>query len=452
MNAVALALLVCLMLFFGCASGPSISSTSKNGSDYVQPAGASNEIGNTPQAISGNGTAPAPGENKSQQRPADSEVPYQQPSPPQDNITQQPPSPPKDNGTKQLPPLPQLPSLPSLPTSKIYEHKNLKVGETLDFGEGSVTLDDVWIYSSVLPAVVTIKDPQGALVKQRQAVPGLEIQYLSPGGRRFWMYVSSTDAGYDIYVKRASVFVLEAREGAGASFDKKLYPELAANEAIATLNKSRAFGSPVSDGAINRSGRLDAKGWLSVGLDDLRRYPEGSNPALVSIYDGPSVSALASIPPGHAYAHQPQDGGKYMVYYEGGGAGKITGETWANFRIYEAGSAIVDGRTYKVENASALPIQNYSVGKLDLRNDAETDTGRDFYLRLLDCGSTSYGNDFVLAESLDEDYVQTDFGIIQASSPFYAKDKYGRPYSFWLDFSNCASTGATARVSMYRER
>ena len=451
MNAAALVLLVSLMLFFGCASGPSISSTSKNGSDYVQPAGASNEIGNTPPAISGNGTPPAPGENNTQTRPADSEVPYQQSFPPMDNGTKQ-----QNNSTQQIPPppsLPPLPQLPSLPSSRIYEHKTLKVGETLDFGEGAVTLDDVWTYSSVLPAVITIKDPQGTVVKQRQAVPGLEIQYSSPGGRRFWIYVSSADAGYDIYVKRASVFVLEAREAAGASFDKKLYPELAGYETVATLDKSKAFGPLVLEGAVNRSGRLDAKGWFLLGLDDLRRYPEGQNPALVTIYSGPSVSALASIPTGFAYSYQPQDGGKYMVYYEGGGKGKMTGETWGNFRIYEAGSAVADaGRIYKVENASAAPVQNYSIGKLDLRSEVETDTGREFFLRLLDCGSTSYGSDFVLAESLDEDYMQTDFGIIQKDSPFYATDKYGRGYSFWLDSSSCASSGATARVSMYRER
>lgn len=370
-------------------------------------------------------------------QPAPPENPSQTPSEPENKA--EPPSVP--NATVAFPPTePEAPAPEPIAVFAI-----LSQGGKLDFGEGAVTLDDIWVYSQVLPAIITLRNSSGSSVWQKQVMPGLEASYSSPSGRRFWIYVASTDAGFDIYVKRAAIYALEAREK-GESFDKSLYQDVLPSEAVATINQSREFSGLVIGGLLNKSQNMSANGFR-IKFEALRRYPEDKTTAMASIYDSRNkLIGFSSVPLGGAYAFAMPDTSIYAIYNRAAGVGQ-SGLELAELRVYRA-DTLSAGRLYRVVGFSAARQSNMLVEKLEINGGFSEVEDRRFYLHLADFSTSSTGNEFAAIEIYDDDGIMSASGMATKSEPMAIRDTYGRKYSAWLD--GCDASAFSCTVSVYR--
>ncbi|MEM2137660.1 MAG: hypothetical protein QW568_01070 [Candidatus Anstonellaceae archaeon] len=381
-------------------------------------------------------------------QPDDNELP---PAPPAGTPAQSPPSPSADlpSAPPANPPAQNTTPAPApKPAPSIYKYGLLDMGQGIDFSEGSVWLEDIAAHETQL-AFLTAKTPTGEISKKAaQALPGSPISYVSPSGRKFWLYVSMTGGGMDIQKKWAKVFVLEAKEEEGDNrFLKSLYADFIGDDTLGKMEYSSLLGSQVSRGLLDNTQILDAKNFL-VRFDDLNKYSDaGTSTALVSILDSNGVVLdKAKIPQSHAYIFSAPSGGKYAIYNEGGGVGQSSGVKYASLRVTNAGSGSPQAkRLYSAQNWKQNKSTSF-VEKLTLPSYGSVMTEREFSLRLKDSWYTNAADLTAAIEVLDEDGYVTDFGIARKDLPFLTKDKYGRTYEIWLD----SLSFGQATVSLYR--
>lgn len=321
------------------------------------------------------------------------------------------------------------------------------MGQGIDFSEGSVWLDDIANHETQL-AFLTAKTPTGEVSKKAaQVLPGSPMSYVSPSGRKFWLYVSMTGGGMDIQKKWAKVFVLEAKEEKGDNrFLKSLYADFIGDDTVGKMEYSALLGSQVSRGLLNTTQVLDARNFL-VRFEDLNRYSDaGTSTVLVSLFDANEVLLdKAKIPQSHAYIFAAPGGGKFAIYNEGGGAGKSSGVKYASLKVTNAGSGSPQAkRLYSAQNWK----QNKSTSFVEQLTVLKTPvaTEREFWLEVEDSWYTNAFDGIAAIKVLDEDNYVTDFGIIRRDLPFLTKDKYGRTYEIWLD----SLSSSQATVSIYR--
>jgi len=357
---------------------------------------------------------------------------------------------------EQPPPVPQVPEEEQAEEQEQAEPKELiniygllKVGQGIDFQEGKVFLDDIWNYDELQPAIISLKDPNEGLVRQVQLFEFNEAKYESASGRDFWIYVGQTAAGYDIDVKWAKIYAMESKDSS-YKFEKELYQDFIGNHSVGSLPREQVFGSRIAKGLLEKGQMLAAGQEIYIGFDDLSKYPEAENPALLSIY-GPTMLHLdsAKVPERHSYSYS-LNGEYYAIYVSATGTGELTEKRWAAVDVFHAGSGYLEpGRLYFAENNTWEKPAGMKVADITIiGNASKKDSTREFYLKLVDYGELKGDGEFAVIDVLDEDDYHTDRGIVQKDVPMLVTNKYDKTYSVWLEE---ITTGTpTVKLELYR--
>lgn len=283
------------------------------------------------------------------------------PAPPNDDaqVASQPPAPPSQASPAPDASVPQPPSTISIPDpfanqGQPFEPEHhmavLNVGQRLDFGEGKFTLDDVWVYSEAQPVLYTVRDLQGNILKKGQIIPPNEVPFTSKSGRKYWLYATDIAAPFDIYLKRARIYVLEQIPGEDSFKHGDYLSVLGAAQSSSKFPSYAIFGPEIIRAIVSKGGYLDAP-YVRIKFEDLNRYPETSNPAILTFYDDYSnPTGVSTLPVGSAYVFSPAHGQKLAVYNAGTRHANETDNATASLRVYYAAGFAEAGATYAISD------------------------------------------------------------------------------------------------------
>lgn len=370
-------------------------------------------------------------------------LPPEPQSPPSIPETAPPPNPtenqsapvPVDNGT-----LIEPEALQPISIAKV-----IRMGESIDFGEGKLKLDDIYALHQDEPALVTLFYKDGTVNRSSQMFPFSEYSFTSKTGTRYWIATGNTQAGQTIFLKRAEFYIFTARDN-DTRFDKSLYADIIGKRNPISASPSALLGAELSRGLLNKTYNLTHAN-LTIRLDDVDSYPQEGRPALLSIHGAGGPIAMVELKPGQAYVAANSSGDLLAILNEASVLDK-SGAPLASIVLHKAAGQAEENRTYSVSfPASSKPSAGYKIGHFQLEGVIPVATEKYFSVGLYPNQPDDISKSGAVLEIYDEDMVVVSRGFAKKDRPLSFTDIYGRTYQFWLDSASTAS----AEVSLYRE-